>query len=148
MIQDVERFEPELYLVMLAIGHPEFLMSVKIQRKDARPYQRVPSHIAPGSGWRLDKSRRVVPAGGRRATQVAVTGAGCVRAVVSDARIGAVDTADSDHLRKSTLDRGDPANLPATYDSIQEWIRCVEHPPLADRQVIQHRSHEPVTLIE
>src|ERR1700720_4697733 len=103
MIQDVERFQPELELVMLAVGHREFLVRVKIQPKDAGPDQRVPSHVAPGSGWRLDKSRRVIPAGGRRTTQVAAPGAGCVRTIVSHARIGAVNAAYCDHLRKPAL---------------------------------------------
>jgi hypothetical protein len=42
MIPDVESLQPELERVLLAVRYPEFLVRVKIQRKDARPDQSVP----------------------------------------------------------------------------------------------------------
>src|ERR1700720_1548683 len=122
MIQDVERFQPELELVMLAVGHREFLVRVKIQPKDAGPDQRVPSHIAPGSGWRLDNSRRVVPAGGRRTAQEAAPGAGWVGGILTDPRIGGIRGPNGDHLRGPALDRSDSANLPASHDRVPERV--------------------------
>src|SRR5215472_9738036 len=144
VIQEVERLPTELQLV--AFLDAKILVRGEVPVEAARTQHRIPARIAELVDRLQDKCPGVEPlVRGRMFESNGL--AGRVGTVIGDVGVGAIH-AVSRVDRKTGSPCDDRTELPATRDAVQEAVPDDQLPAFADRQIVQARHHQAMTIVE